>query len=72
MKKPNPLIFEFALRQANAKKENSIMIGDCINADVLGAINSGMDAVLFSETPQVLENKNIKQVNHLLDLKKYL
>lgn len=72
VKKPNPLIFDFALRQANAKKENSIMIGDCIHADVLGAINCGMDAVLFSELYQDLEDKTIKQVNRLLDLKKYL
>ena len=54
------------------KKENSIMIGDCIHADVLGAINCGMDAVLFSELYQDLEDKTIKQVNRLLDLKKYL
>ena len=72
VKKPNPLIFEFALRQANAKKESSIMIGDCINADVLGAINCGMDAILFSEIPQVNIDKSIKQVNHLLNLKNYL
>lgn len=72
VKKPNPIIFEYALRQANAQKETSIMIGDCINADVLGAINCGIDAVLFSEIPQILEHDNIKQINHLLDLKKYL
>lgn len=48
------------------------MIGDCIHADVLGAINCGMDAVLFSELYQDLEDKTIKQVNRLLDLKKYL
>jgi YjjG family noncanonical pyrimidine nucleotidase len=72
VKKPNPIIFEFALRQANAKKENSIMIGDCIHADVLGAINSGMEAIMFNEIPQILEDKTIRQVNHLLDLKKYL
>ena len=72
VKKPNPLIFEFAMRQANAKNENSIMIGDCIQADVLGAMNCGMDAILFSEIPQIIENKNIKQINHLLKLKKHL
>lgn len=72
VKKPNPIIFEFALRQANANKANSIMIGDCINADVLGALNYGIDAVLFSEIPQILENKSIKQIKHLLELKNYL
>ena len=72
VKKPNPLIFEYALRQANAKKESSIMIGDCINADVLGALNCGMDAILFSESPQINIDRSIKQVNHLLNLKNYL
>jgi YjjG family noncanonical pyrimidine nucleotidase len=72
VKKPNPIIFEFALNQANAKKESSIMIGDCINADVLGALNCGIDAILFSELPQIIENPDIRQVNHLLDLRKYL
>jgi putative hydrolase of the HAD superfamily len=72
VKKPNPIIFEYALSLANAKKESSIMIGDCINADVLGALNYGIDAVLFSEVPQILENKKIKQINRLLDLKNIL
>ena len=47
------------------------MIGDCIDADVLGAINFGIDAILFSanlvETPT-----SIKQINHLSALKNYL
>ena len=72
VKKPNPIIFEFALRQANANRKNSIMIGDCIHADVFGALNCGIDAILFNETPQIVEDKTIRQVNHLLDLKKYL
>lgn len=72
VKKPNPIIYEFALRQANAKREQSIMIGDCIHADVFGAINCGMEAILFNEIPQILEDQTIRQVNHLLDLKTYL
>ncbi|WP_026976979.1 YjjG family noncanonical pyrimidine nucleotidase [Flavobacterium tegetincola] len=72
VKKPNPIIYEFALRQANANREQSIMIGDCIHADVCGAINCGMEAILFNEIPQILEDQTIRQVNHLLDLKTYL
>lgn len=72
VKKPNPIIFEFALNQANAKRESSIMIGDCINADVLGALNCGMDAILFSELPQIIDNPDIRQINNLLDLRKHL
>lgn len=71
VKKPNSLIFDFALNLGNAKKEHSIMIGDCIEADVQGALDAGLDAIFFNENyAQVREN--IKQVNHLLELKKYL
>lgn len=72
VKKPNPIIFDFAIRQAKTKKENSIMIGDCIEADVLGALDSGLDAILFSEKKCEITNRNIKQINHLLALKNYL
>lgn len=70
-KKPNPIIFEHALDTAKAKKENSIMIGDCLEADVQGALNAGLDAIFFNERNLEVP-ENIKQVNHLLELKKYL
>jgi len=71
VKKPNPLIFEYAINEANASKSNSIMIGDCIDADVNGALNFGMDAILFNiDTSK--SYYNIKQVSHLLELKNHL
>jgi len=71
VKKPNPKIFEYAVAVANAQKEQSIMIGDCIEADVNGALNFGMDAILFNIDPSKT-HLNIKQVSHLLELKNYL
>ncbi len=71
VKKPNHRIFEYALDLAEAQKENSIMIGDCIEADVQGALDAGLDAILFNESNAHVAD-NIKQVNHLLELKKYL
>lgn len=71
VKKPNPLIFEYAITQAQTTKENSIMIGDSLDADIQGALDYGIDAILFSEHP-MLTTPNIKQINHLLSLKKYL
>lgn len=71
VKKPNHKIFEYALDLAKAKKENSIMIGDCIEADVQGALDAGLDAILFNENNTLVAD-NIKQVHHLLELKKYL
>jgi putative hydrolase of the HAD superfamily len=71
VKKPNPKIFEYAVAVANAQKEQSIMIGDCIEADVNGALNFGMDAILFN-IDSAKTHINIKQVSHLLELKNYL
>ena len=71
VKKPNPKIFEYALTQANVEKQNSIMIGDCIDADVIGALNFGIDAIFFNEN-KIDVPSNIKQVNHLIELKNYL
>ncbi|MGN7808507.1 YjjG family noncanonical pyrimidine nucleotidase [Flavobacterium johnsoniae] len=71
VKKPNSIIFDYAVNLAQSSKENSIMIGDDFDADVNGALNAGMDAIFFNvkniETPE-----NYKQINHLLELKKYL
>ncbi|TDE29221.1 noncanonical pyrimidine nucleotidase, YjjG family [Flavobacterium ranwuense] len=71
VKKPNPIIFDYALDLAKAKKENSIMIGDSLDADVQGALDSGLDAIFFNESKMQVE-QHIKQINHLLELKKYL
>jgi putative hydrolase of the HAD superfamily len=71
VKKPNSIIFDYAVNSAKASKGNSIMIGDCLDADVNGALNAGLDAIFFNEKKIEAPN-NIKQINHLLELKKYL
>ncbi|CAA9200554.1 YjjG family noncanonical pyrimidine nucleotidase [Flavobacterium collinsii] len=71
VKKPNIIIFDYAINIAKASKESSIMIGDCLDADVNGALNAGLDAIFFNEK-RIEAPQNIKQVNHLLELKKYL
>ncbi len=71
VKKPNPIIYNHALTLAQTKRENSIMIGDCLEADVQGALDAGMDAIFFNDK-NIQVNQNIKHVNHLLELKKYL
>ncbi|TRW26369.1 noncanonical pyrimidine nucleotidase, YjjG family [Flavobacterium zepuense] len=70
-KKPDPAIFEYALTAANAQKADSIMIGDCIEADVQGALDCGLDAIYFNEH-NLEAHPTIKQVNHLLQLKQLL
>ncbi|MBC7525692.1 MAG: noncanonical pyrimidine nucleotidase, YjjG family [Flavobacterium sp.] len=70
VKKPNPKIFELALNLAKVKKENAIMVGDCLDADVNGALNFGIDAIHFNEHKIEIPS-HIKQINHLTELKKY-
>jgi len=46
--KPDRRIFEFSLNKAKAKPEECIMIGDDLDADVIGARNAGIDQVFFN------------------------
>ncbi len=43
--KPHKEIFEYAFKKTNALPEESIMIGDTIEVDILGALNAGIDQV---------------------------
>jgi YjjG family noncanonical pyrimidine nucleotidase len=71
VKKPNQIIFDYALQLGGAKKEHSIMIGDCIEADVQGALDAGFEAIFFNEHKKLVPS-GINQVNHLRDIKLYL
>ena len=46
--KPDKKIFEYALKQNNAKASESIMIGDSYDADIIGARNAGIDQIYFN------------------------
>ncbi|NND95306.1 MAG: noncanonical pyrimidine nucleotidase, YjjG family [Flavobacteriales bacterium] len=71
-RKPHPKIFEFALDCANATKEESIMIGDNLHADILGAKQFGIDQVFFNpdglshEAEPTYEITDLRQLEELL------
>ena len=46
--KPSPAYFDYALRHAGASRETTLMIGDNLQTDILGALNAGIDALLFN------------------------
>ena len=48
--KPKKEIFEYAFRKTNASPGESIMIGDSIEVDILGAMNAGFDQVFVNHT----------------------
>lgn len=70
-KKPHPAIFEHALRKAGIQAGNAVMIGDDLEADVLGATNAGMHAIHYN-TRNKEEYKGIITIRDLLEIKEYL
>jgi putative hydrolase of the HAD superfamily len=52
--KPNPRIFEEALRMNGLKAEEVVMIGDSWNSDIQGAINAGIDQIWIRKSKDPL------------------
>lgn len=66
--KPDRLIFEHAINKANAKVEESIMIGDSLEADIRGAQNFGMKAIFFNPL-KIAQPEDVEwQISHLEEL----
>lgn len=70
-KKPHPLIFERALIKAEAVPQKSVMIGDSLEADIIGAQNAGMNTLFFNYRKENIEYP-IKSISKLLEIKAYL
>ena len=71
VKKPNPKIFNFALHLAKANVQESIMIGDSLEADIEGADKIGLDAIHFDYKDQDISH-NYKRVTNLKAITNYL
>jgi NagD protein len=44
--KPNPLMMRLALNYIGAHSESTVMVGDRMDTDVIGGVQSGMETVL--------------------------
>lgn len=51
--KPAPQIFDMALRHAGVKSDQTIVIGDSLDADIQGAINAGLDNIWFNPNHEI-------------------
>lgn len=70
-RKPHPLIFNNALRELQIKPEHSLMIGDRLDADIIGALRLGMRAIWLDEnntSPTIEPNAPYQVVNKLTEL----
>lgn len=66
--KPNKEIFSFAFEKAGAKPEESIMLGDNIEVDIIGAINAGIDQVFINHNKIPVNIKPTYTVTSLKEL----
>ena len=46
--KPSKAFFDYALQQAKASPTTTLMIGDNLQTDILGARNAGLDTIFFN------------------------
>ena len=63
-KKPHPKVFYHALNKAQADKKESLMIGYNLEADIIGAVQIGMQAIHLSNA----ENRYKRSIGQLDEL----
>ena len=73
--KPSKTYFDYALNMSGASRETTLMIGDNLQSDILGALNADLDAMLFNrwQVPSEEFPKNLTfVVDNLRDIKTIL
>ena len=68
IKKPEPGIFHFAFEKADCNAEDSIMIGDDLEVDIIGARNVGMDQVFYNTDGNGHSEDITFEITHLKEL----
>ncbi len=66
--KPNKEIFEYAFEKTGARPQESIMLGDSIEVDIIGAMNAGIDQVFINHHRITTDIKPTYIVNSLKEL----
>ena len=66
--KPDSYIFEFALKKSNALRAESLMIGDVLDVDILGAKKAGIDQVFLNPNKITTNFSPTFQIERLIEL----
>lgn len=67
-RKPQKAIFEYAMNEADASLENSIMIGDNLDTDIIGAQNASMDHIFYNPNKTTHSNNVTFEVESLKEI----
>ena len=70
--KPKREIFHYAVSSANAKKSESLMIGDDLETDIKGAMDFGLDQVYFNPARKPHELNPTYEIVSLKELMNFL
>ncbi|MBL4585584.1 MAG: YjjG family noncanonical pyrimidine nucleotidase [Flavobacteriales bacterium] len=65
--KPHINVFRFAEKATGSTPENSIMIGDHYDADIIGALGAGWKSIYFE--PEEVEFEQHENLNHVKSLR---
>ncbi len=68
VEKPDKRIFELALEKMGSKAEESVMIGNKFNEDIMGALNSGISAILVNSKLEEHDKAYLKKNNIKIDV----
>ena len=71
-KKPDPKIFEYAENQTHANKEECLIIGDDIEADIKGGLAAGWKVIHFDPDHEFDKIDKVLTIHHLQELEKQL
>lgn len=71
VKKPDPFIFNLALDKAKVRPESALMIGDSLEADILGAKGAGLNALHFNAHGETV-HQHSPMISELKEIKTYL
>ncbi len=71
-KKPDKRIFDFSVSLADTQVEKSIMIGDSLDADILGAKNAGMHQIFFNPNEEDHSEEITHEISSLKELRDLL
>ena len=70
--KPSPAIFEHALSEVSASKQESVMIGDDLKVDIMGAKDFGLDQIFFNPEGKEHTEQITHEISSLKELQEIL
>ena len=71
--KPNSFAYNYIFKKFNLNKEQVLMVGDTYETDILGAVNTGINAAWVNtgnKLPKNIQNNNFLRFDSLFDLMK--